>query len=159
MMSRSIGQSSNLSICQFINSLTFAPMKKSAPLIKVKKSVTGLGLFAMEPIAKGTTIIEYVGDVISLDEANRRGGMYLFEVNPNRFIDGKSRENKARYINHNCGSAANCTVDIKANRIWIIARKNIKPGDELSYDYGKEMFDAYIKPHGCKCPKCNPKAA
>ncbi len=131
-------------------------MKQSTLDLKVKKSVTGLGLYAMEPIAKGTKVIEYTGEKIGLDEANRRGGMYLFEITPKWFIDGKDRKNLARYINHACGSAGNCTVDVKAGRIWIIARKNIKAGEELSYDYGKEMFDAYIKPHGCKCAKCNP---
>lgn len=130
-------------------------MKNSDLQLKVKRSATGLGLFAMEPIAKGTKIIEYIGDKIGLDEANRRGGMYLFEINPKTFVDGKSRKNTARYINHACGSAANCDIDIKAGRIWINARKNIKPGEELSYDYGKEMFDAYIKPHGCRCAKCS----
>jgi hypothetical protein len=131
-------------------------MNKADLNLKVKKAATGLGLYAMEPIARGTKVIEYTGEKISLDEANRRGGMYLFEINPKWYIDGKGRENKARYINHACGSAGNCKVDVKAGKIWIIAKKNIKPGDELSYDYGKEMFDAYIKPHGCKCAKCNP---
>ena len=131
-------------------------MKKSTLNLKVKKSATGLGLFALEPIAKGTRVIEYTGEKINLDEANRRGGMYLFEINSKWFIDGKGRENLARYINHTCGSAANCTVDVKAGRIWIVARKNIKEGEELNYDYGKDMFNAYIKPHGCKCAKCKP---
>ena len=140
------------------NFFTFAPMKNAELSLKVKRSVTGLGLFATAPIAKGTRIIEYKGDKINLDEANRRGGMYLFEINPKWFIDGKNRQNKARYINHTCGSGANCTVDIIAGRIWIIARKNIPAGAELTYDYGREMFDAYIKPYGCKCVKCNPKA-
>ena len=129
-------------------------MKKPELSIQVKRSETGLGLFAKEPIAKGARIIEYTGERIGLDEANRRGGMYLFEVTPKRFIDGKGRENTARYINHACGKAANCDVDIMAGRIWIYARKNIKAGEQLSYDYGKEMFDAYIKPRGCKCARC-----
>lgn len=129
-------------------------MKKADVSLKVKKAAAGLGLFALEPIAKGTRIIEYVGDIIDLDEANRRGGMYLFEVNPKKFIDGRDRKNIARYINHACGRAANCDVEIKAGRIWINAKKNIQGGEELSYDYGKEMFDAYIKPHGCRCARC-----
>lgn len=144
-----------LTNCHNFFSYTFARMKKSELNLKVKRSATGLGLFAMESIAKGTKIIEYTGEKIGLDEANRRGGMYLFEINPKTFIDGKSRKNTARYINHACGSAANCDIDIKAGRIWINARKNIKPGDELCYDYGKEMFDAYIKPYGCRCAKCS----
>ncbi len=130
-------------------------MKKGEVSLKVKKAAAGLGLFAQEPIAKGTRIIEYVGEKINEDEANRRGGMYLFEINSKWFIDGKDRKNTARYINHACGRAANCEVDIKAGRIWISAKKNIQPGEELCYDYGKEMFDAYIKPHGCRCGKCS----
>ncbi len=133
-------------------------MKKPNLNLQVKRSVTGLGLFAMEPIAKGTKVIEYTGEKINLDEANRRGGMYLFEINSKWFIDGKDRKNIARYINHACGAAGNCEVDVKGGRIWIISRKNIRQGEELSYDYGKEMFDAYIKPHGCRCAKCNPAA-
>lgn len=134
-------------------------MKKPALNLKVKKAATGLGLFTMEPIAKGTKIIEYTGEKITVDEANRRGGMYLFELNSKWLIDGKTRDNTARYINHACKSAANCEIDIKAGHIWVIARKNIKEGEELSYDYGKEMFDTYIKPHGCKCARCKPVAA
>ena len=131
-------------------------MNKSDLKLKVKKTITGLGLFAMEPIAKGTRIIEYTGEKITVDEANRRGGMYLFEINSKWLIDGKDRKNTARYINHACGSAGNCKIDVKAGRIWIIAKKNIKAGDELSYNYGKAMFDAYIKPQQCKCAKCKP---
>ncbi|MFN8287702.1 MAG: SET domain-containing protein-lysine N-methyltransferase [Chitinophagales bacterium] len=132
-------------------------MKKTDVQLKVKRGASGLGLFAMEPIAKGQRIIEYTGEKINEDEANRRGGMYLFELNSKWYIDGKDRKNTARYINHACKSAANCDIDIKAGRIWVFAKKNIKEGEELSYDYGKEMFDAYIKPYGCRCAKCSKK--
>lgn len=130
-------------------------MKKQELDLKVMKSASGLGLFAMGPIPKGLTVIEYTGEKITEEEANRRRGMYLFTLNSKWIIDGKDRTNKARYINHACGRAGNCEVEIKRGRIWIIARKNIKEGEELCYDYGKEMFDEYIKPHGCKCAKCS----
>lgn len=119
--------------------------------LDVKKSAAGLGLFAGEAIKKGAKIIEYIGDKVTADEANKRGGMYLFEINSRWTIDGKTRKNTARYINHACGSAANCEVEIRAGRIWVLAKKDIKPGEELAYDYGKEMFDEFIKPHGCSC--------
>lgn len=119
--------------------------------LDVKKSAAGLGLFAGEAIKKGAKIIEYIGDKITADEANKRGGMYLFEINSRWTIDGKSRKNTARYINHACGSAANCEAEIRAGRIWILAKKDIPAGAELAYDYGKEMFDEFIKPHGCSC--------
>ena len=46
---------------------------------------------------------------------------------------------------------------IRDRRVKIRAIKNIKPGDEITYDYGKDYFDAYIKPHGCRCDKCREK--
>ncbi len=69
-------------------------------------------------------------------------------------IDGSIKENTAKYINHSC--APNCEIDIKNKRVFIFALKNIKAGDELTYDYDTEYFDAYIKPKGCKCKKCSP---
>ena len=78
----------------------------------VKKSRTGLGLFASRPYKKGEFVIEYVGDIIDQEEANRRGGQYLFEVNRKITIDGSLRSNVARYINHAC-KGENCEVRIK----------------------------------------------
>lgn len=122
--------------------------------LDVKKSIAGLGLFAGEIIKKGSKIIEYIGEKITADEADRRGGKYLFELNSKWTIDGTTRKNTARYVNHACGSFANCEAEVKNGRIWILAKKNIEPGQELFYDYGKEYFDEHIKPHGCRCGKC-----
>ncbi len=120
--------------------------------LDVKKSGAGLGLYAGEAIKKGSKVIEYIGEKVTADEANKRGGMYLFELNSRWTIDGKDRKNTARYINHACGSAANCEAEITKGRIWILAKKDIPAGAELAYDYGAEMFEEFIKPHGCKCP-------
>lgn len=122
--------------------------------LDVKKSKAGLGLFAGEDIKKGVKVIEYIGDKITADEANKRGGMYLFEINSRWTIDGKSRKNTARYINHACGSSANCEAEIRSGRIWVLSKKNIQAGEELFYDYGIEMFDEFIRPHGCICADC-----
>lgn len=122
----------------------------------VKKGINGLGLFTKVPIAKGDCIIEYVGEIITEDEANRRGGKYLFQTGKNRHIDGTARTNTARYLNHSC--RPNAESDIKKGRIFIFAKRNIKPGEELCYDYGKEYFNEYIKPKGCRCEKCVEKA-
>lgn len=132
-------------------------MKSQTPTYKldVKKSIAGLGLFAGEPIKKGSKIIEYIGEKISADEANKRGGKYLFEINSKWTIDGTTRKNIARYVNHACVPIANCEADVKNGRIWILTKKNIEPGQELFYDYGKEYFDEHIKPHGCRCAKCS----
>jgi len=79
----------------------------------------------------------------------------LFEVNARWTIDGKSRTNVARYINHSC--RGNADPVIRDRRIRIKAIKNIAAGDEITYDYGKDHFNAYIKPHGCQCDKCREK--
>lgn len=127
-------------------------MQKSFPRLKVRRSKHGLGLFTLDPIKKGQFVIEYKGEIIDNDEADRRLGRYLFELNKKETLDGSSRKNTARYINHSC--RPNCEVDIKKKKVLILARKNIQPGEELNYDYGKEYFDNFIKPIGCRCEKC-----
>jgi SET domain-containing protein len=133
-------------------------MKSQATALKldVKKSKAGLGLFAGEPIKKGVRIIEYIGEKVSAEEANKRGGKYLFEINTKWTIDGTNRKNTARYINHACGKTANCEAENDRGRIFILAKKSIETGDELTYDYGNEYFDEHIKPHGCRCGSCLP---
>jgi hypothetical protein len=121
----------------------------------VKKSATGLGLFSNIQIAKGEFVIEYTGKVMTSKEANEKGGKYLFEINSRTTIDGSGRENLARYINHSC--RPNCEATIKNKQIIIRSIKEIKPGDELTYNYGKEYFNEYIKPFGCKCAYCKKK--
>ena len=120
--------------------------------VKVKRSKAGLGLFADEPIKKNEFVIEYTGKMLTREEADRKGGKYLFEISSRRTVDGSGRENTARYINHSC--KPNCEVDIKRGRIFIYALRNIKADEELNYDYGEEYVDEYIKPHGCKCGPC-----
>ncbi|HET6450439.1 MAG TPA: SET domain-containing protein-lysine N-methyltransferase, partial [Spirochaetia bacterium] len=68
----------------------------------VKRSSIGLGLFAREPIRRGKLVIEYTGELLPAEEAYRRGGRYLFEVNSRWIVDGVGRENLSRYINHSC---------------------------------------------------------
>lgn len=80
------------------------------PKVVVKRSSAGLGLFASEKIPKEQIIIEYRGDRITSDEADRRGGLYLFNVTKNLVIDGKRRSNIARYINHGCKPNAEAEI-------------------------------------------------
>ena len=118
----------------------------------VRRTNTGLGLFALQPIAKGTRIIEYTGPLIPNEEVDKRRGRYFFGVNTKWTIDGSPRSNLARYINHSC--KPNAEALISGRRVWIWSRKNIKPGEEIAYDYGKEYFDDIIRPIGCRCEKC-----
>ncbi len=122
----------------------------------VKRTVTGLGLFALEPIPKGKRIIEYTGPLISNEIVDKSDGKYFFGVNSKWSVDGSPRSNIARYINHSC--RPNAESRVSGRRVWIWSRRNIKPGEEITYDYGKEYFEGVIKPMKCKCEKCNPRA-
>lgn len=120
----------------------------------VKKSKAGLGLFATTKFKRGDFIINYTGELITSDEADIRGGKYLFILNKKLTFDGKGRENTARYINHSCKPNAEAETDEDKKRIRILAKKKILPGEEIAYDYGKEYCDEYIKPLGCRCASC-----
>mgnify|MGYP000235026101 FL=1 len=63
-------------------------------------------------------------------------------------LDGDTNTNTAKYINHSCDP--NCDVDIIKGKIWISAIKDIKKGDELSYDYGFG-YDKDFRQFPCKC--------
>lgn len=122
---------------------------------KVKRSSSGLGLFACKDIPKKTHIIEYIGPYLTKKEADEKGGQYLFEVTRNKTIDGSIRKNIARYINHSC--SPNAEAKITKSRVFIFAKQNIPSGSEITYDYGKEFFNTHIKPKGCRCIKCKAK--
>ena len=126
--------------------------RKSKYILKVRRSSAGLGLFTDDPIKRGKFVIEYYGIPLTREQADERGGKYLFEINSRKVIDGSPRYNTARYLNHSC--RPNCETDIVKGKIYIYAKRNIKEGEELTYDYGKEYVDDFIKPYGCKCLKC-----
>lgn len=125
--------------------------------LAVKKSIAGLGLFATEPIKKGSFVIEYFGPLLNDEQVQKKGGKYLFALGKKWTIDGTSRKNIARYINHSC-VGTNCEPIQYANRIRIKAKRNIKSGEELFYDYGKEYFDEFLGKH-CRCAKHSKKPA
>lgn len=119
--------------------------------VRVGRSSAGLGLFATRAFKKGERVIEYVGRTLSKAEEYTSRSKYLFEINSRKTIDGAVRTNFARYINHSC--KPNCEPEIEKGRIFIDAIKNIKPGDEFTYDYGEEYFNEHIRPYGCRCAK------
>jgi len=126
--------------------------KNMRDFLRVKRSASGLGLFTTKDIMQGTFIMEYTGNLISTQQAESRGGRYLFKINSKWAVDGKGRENMSRYINHFC--QPNCEVQISKKMVLIYASRDIEKGEELGYDYGAEYFLAHIKTKGCKCPYC-----
>ena len=122
--------------------------------LRIAKSKTGRGMFAEEPIPKGACIIEYTGRPLSLEEMAKDAGKYYFWVSDFAMIDGNIKGNRARFINHSC--APNCEADGPEGRIFVMAKRSIKAGEELTFDYGDEYFDKHIRPKGCLCAKCAP---
>ncbi len=120
--------------------------------LRIAKSPTGRGLYAVDPLPIGACLIEYVGRPATVSQIKANTGKYLFWTSNSTMIDGNIPINKARYINHSC--RPNCEIDIKNKRIFIFAKKNIKAGEEITYDYGSEYFDLYFSNNRCRCKKC-----
>jgi SET domain-containing protein len=133
------------------------PRISSRKPYEIRRARSGLGLFATALIPKGQFIIRYTGPKLNNEQAEKSENKYLFELNNRWTIDGKSRKNVARYINHSC--RPNAEVYFVGHAIKIRSRKKIEPGEEIAYDYGKDHWNAYIKPKGCQCPKCREKRA
>lgn len=127
--------------------------------------IHGRGLFAARDIPRGARVIEYVGVRLTKAESWKRacewmekargtgrGAVYVFEVNSRWDIDGNVPWNPARLINHSC--SPNCEPHVKRGRIWIMARRHIRAGEELTYDYGYD-FEQW-REHPCRCgsPRC-----
>jgi hypothetical protein len=125
---------------------------RTADQVRVGRSSSGLGLFATGPFRKGEFIAQYWGRKLTEKQADPLETKYLFELNSKWTIDGSTRRNTARYINHSC--RPNGKIDTDKGIIVIRAKRNIKEGEEITYHYGANYFKAFIKPHGCRCPHC-----
>jgi uncharacterized protein len=122
---------------------------------RLGRSRTGLGIFAKQPIKKRVRLAEYKGPRLTHDDALKaeaRGNRYLFEINSRWTIDGKSRNNIARYFNHSCNP--NADVTIRNGRIFIYTLRNIKSDEEIVYDYGRDYLKNVIGLPNCKCSRC-----
>lgn len=127
---------------------------------RIGRAITGLGLFATRPIKKKSRIAEYKGPILDHETARRveaRGNRYLFEVSKERTIDGTRRSNVARYANHSCNP--NSEPIIWRGRVFIKALRNIKPGEEIVYDYGTDYLNNVIGRANCKCSRCRRRRA
>lgn len=135
---------------------------RGLPPFRVRRSsIHGTGVFATRRILKGTRVVEYLGERISHDEADRRyagkdvadNHTFLFTVDERTVIDAGVGGNAARFLNHGCDP--NCETIIERRRVYIEAIADIAAGDELVYDYCLER-DADDPPgiaeiFGCQC--------
>jgi SET domain-containing protein len=136
------------------------PPTMSRRPFRLGRSLTGLGLFATRPIKKRSRIAEYKGPLLTTKEAEKaeaRGNRYLYEINSRWTIDGTPRSNIARYANHSCNPNSE-TYDVK-HRVFIRALRNIKPGEEIVYDYGIDYLKNVIGRSNCKCSRCRRRRA
>ncbi len=113
----------------------------------------------------GTRIVEYTGERITKTEARRReqarlrrvarggdGCVYIFNLNSRHDLDGRTGRNPARLINHSC--KPNCDAHTIRGHIWIVARRDIEPGEELTFDYGFPLGNWAMHPCRCGAPRC-----
>ena len=145
------------------------PPKTKTPTsrrIQTRRSgVHGNGVFAVADIAEGETLIEYVGEVISWEEAQDRhphdpkdpNHTFYFHIDEDHVIDAKFGGNSSRWINHSCDP--NCEADEQDGRVFIKALRNIPAGTELNYDYGLIIDEPYTKAlkaeYPCWCGSAN----
>jgi SET domain-containing protein len=123
---------------------------------KRRSKIQGWGVFATRAIPKNTRIIQYTGERISNQESLRRERRYIstrhiwcFKLTNRTVIDAAVGGNDAKFVNHSC--RPNCYIEIKDSVIWIRAARNIRKGEEITYDYNTDG-DGMIK---CRChPGC-----
>jgi len=119
-----------------------------------RSGIHGRGVFATATIRRGARVVEYLGEIISEDEADRRGRgrrhVWFFDLDCGHVIDGDPRL-PGPCINHSC--RPNCYSEITGGRVFIRALRTIRLGEELTYDYRLEP-DAVIFPCRCGAPRC-----
>lgn len=136
--------------------------RSARPWRVLESPIHGRGVFAARTIRKGETIIEYRGRRTSYEEAcegpdsdpHNPYHTFLFSLDDGRVIDASVRGNAARWINHSC--APNCeTYEDDEGRVFIEARRTIRAGEELAYDY-QLQHDGPVGPrvrkrYACRC--------
>lgn len=134
-------------------------MKMETGLVSLREStIHNKGLYATVDIPKNTQIIQYVGRRLTQRQADKFAEehgeelIYLFELNERYVIDGDTDSNLAKYVNHSC--EPNSYTEIADDEIWIVALRDIKAGEELSYDYGMQRLDWRERPCLCLTDKC-----
>lgn len=133
---------------------------KSRRRFAVRSSgIHGKGVFALTHITKGARLVEYKGKRLTEAQVDRRYAKddnphtFLFALDDGMVIDATTHGNSARWINHSC--APNCEAVDDKDRIYIEALRAIRPGEELSYNYGIELEERHTpalkRLYQCRC--------
>lgn len=109
-------------------------------IVRKKSGIAGHGVYACEPITKNSRIVDYAGQMITPSQSDWRerryqakGMIWCFTISRRRVRDGNVEGNIARFINHSC--QPNCYSEVVGDTVWIRAARNIRKGEELTYDY------------------------
>jgi len=146
----------NFSLSDFMErTATFMSMKDTVIqqtewIIFKPSAIHGMGGFAGTDIPSGTRVIEYVGRKIGKAESLRlceANNEYIFDLDGEHDLDGNVSWNPARFLNHSC--MPNCEAEEDEGRIWIVAIRDIRAGDEMSFNYGYDLED--YREHPCRC--------
>ena len=128
-----------------------------------QSKVHGRGVFAARAIPAGTRIIEYAGTRISAKEADRRHPTnpddpfhtFFFSLSSGETIDGGTKGNASRWINHSCEPNCEAREGTHGKRVYIYSLRDIKKGEELSFDYGlvidDELTEELQRDYQCLC--------
>lgn len=130
-----------------------------------RSSIHSQGVFALCDIPKGTQFLEYTGEKIGKRESERRANerlanakvtgeaaVYIFNLNKRQDLDGSMESNVARLLNHSC--APNCEAIQSRGRIWMTALRDIKEGEELTFNYGFDLENWEEHPCLCGSSRC-----
>jgi hypothetical protein len=124
-------------------------------LVSKPSCIHGKGVFARRNLAQGTLVIEYIGRKISKRESLRcceENNFYIFALDEQHDLDGDVGWNPAKFVNHSC--SPNCEAELIDGHIWIVARREICIGEEITFNYGYDLEN--YKEHPCRCgsPRC-----
>lgn len=117
--------------------------------------IHGQGVFAGRAIRRGASIVEYVGEKITKAESLRRcaaNNQFIFALDDELDLDGSVPWNPARYFNHSC--APNCEAVRTDSGIWIVTRRDLAAGEELTFNYGYDLESYRDYPCQCGAPEC-----
>ena len=118
-------------------------------------AIHGTGGFSKTAIRSATRIIEYLGERITKGESLQRceqNNAFIFTLNDQQDLDCNVAWNPARFINHSC--APNCEAELDDDRIWIVATRDIRAGEELTFNYGYDLESYRDYPCQCGSPQC-----
>ena len=131
------------------------PVGLNGGVIIRPSGIDGWGGYAARDLRQGRPVIEYVGQKITKAESLHRceaNNPFIFALDDDWDLDGGVPWNPARFLNHSC--RPNCEAECEENRVWIVACRDIRAGEELTFNYGYDLEDFRASPCRCGAPDC-----